>query len=78
MGAAFFKVLAVYYIINMEYPATYQVLNVIDKFCLKFDNQDLDAKKGKKPKKKKQYQCLTNFLSLFKKHMSLAAKDIMY
>ena len=61
------KTLSVYFVFDVEYPATFGILAVIDKFCLTtdeeeelFSSQTSERKKTTKKRKttKKMFQCL--------------------
>lgn len=69
IGDALFNLIAVQFIIRLEYPATYGILDVVDRFCLRKPDVELDSplvKYPKRPKKtKKDFQCITTFLTKF-------------
>ncbi len=70
---ALFNLIGVQFIIRLEYPATNGILDVVDRFCLRKTDVELDAplvKYPKRPKKsKKEFQCITTFLTKFNKFL---------
>ena len=54
VGDAIFNLIAVHFIIRLEYPATYGILDVVDRFCLRKPEVNIDGplvKFQKRPKK---------------------------
>lgn len=76
---AIFNLIAVNYVIQLGYPASYGVLDIIDRYY--FRNADVDAplvRKSKRSNKnvKKEYQCITNFLTKFNKFLVDNSVDV--
>ena len=76
---AIFNLIAVHYVIRLEYPASYGVLDIIDRYC--FRKADVDAplvRKSKRSNKnaKKEFQCITNFLKKFNKFLVDNSVDV--
>ena len=55
------KLLGVYYVINMQYPAMYGVLDVIDRCCLTADTNATTRKRSKK----QEPQAMAKFLKSY-------------
>ncbi|EFX69194.1 hypothetical protein DAPPUDRAFT_113862 [Daphnia pulex] len=69
---AILNLIAVNYVIQLGYPASYFVLDIIDRYY--FPKADVDAplvRKSKRSNKnaKKEFQCITNFLTKFNKFL---------
>lgn len=69
---AILQLIAAYYVFDIQYPACYGVLALVDKYCITKDSEHTEnqtgsksQKKGVKKPKKKQFQCLVNFLKEF-------------
>ena len=73
VGVTLFNLIAVQFIFRLEYPATYGILDVVDRFCLRKPDVEADAPLVKYPKRakknKKEFQCMTLFLSKFNKFL---------
>lgn len=69
---AVFNLVAVHYAIRLEYPATYGILDIVDRYC--FRKADVEAPLVRKSKRsaknaKKDFQCITNFIVKFNKYL---------
>jgi hypothetical protein len=66
VSEAIFKLIAVYYVINLNYPAPYGVLELIDRFC--FVNKNSSGNQAKKKGKKEDSTfAMKKFLNVFDK-----------
>ena len=67
ISQAIFNLLAVYYIMHLNYPATSGILNLIDRFCL--NNGSPEGSSNKKKKGKKPFQRIASFLDSYNAFM---------
>jgi hypothetical protein len=74
VGVTLLNLIAVQFIIRLaEYPATCGILDVVDMFYLRKPDVEVDAPLVKYPKRakknKKEFQCMTLFISKFNKFL---------